>query len=85
MHPWCGARNFNLAHAWLLQNYSIYKVRQHLVNTVGLTCLYELRLQCELTLQTHLIGTSQPNHVHKVLLDLVHVFLADDRDCGAER
>ena len=48
-----------------------YKVRQHLVNTVGLDCSYELRLQCELTLQTQLIGTIQPNPVHKVLPDLV--------------
>ena len=38
---------------------------------VGLTCLYELCLQCELTIQMQLIGTSQPNHVHKVLPDLV--------------
>ena len=45
----------------------------HLVNTVGLDSLYEWRLQCELTLQTQLIRTSQPNHVHKVLPDLVDI------------
>ena len=50
----------------------MYKVRQHLVNTVGLDCWYELRLQCELILQTQLKLTHQPNHVHKVLPDLVY-------------
>ena len=56
----------------------MYKVRQYLVNTVGLTCLYELRLQSELPLQTQLIRTSQLNHAHKVLPDLVEVLKKSD-------
>ena len=51
---------------------SVYKVRQHLVNTVGLNSWYELRFQCELTLQTQLKLMRQPRHVHKVLPDLVY-------------
>ena len=53
--------------------YLNYKVRQHLVITVGLDCSYELGFQCELTLQTQLISTIQPNRVHQLLPDLVFV------------